>query len=177
MSMFLWLKNRDCVAGYSGKHFDVRTGLGPHGTEAYFISVSDPCDPTRFMPSEEILQNVVHVTCRTTISRGLRTDGIYRYDWAELTARTINQGSISDCVWAQELAIMGLTVKAVDEIYSLFRQGQLEPAENWEPQDAKDAIAPIQIDRVQECAVEIRAFISELRGLLPILRLVMQTRM
>lgn len=166
MSMFLWLKNRDCVAGYSGKHFDVRTGLGPHGTEAYFISVSDPCDPTRFMPSEEILQNVVHVTCRITITRGLRTDGVYRHDWAELMAKTINQGSVSNCVWAQELTIMGLTVKAVDEIYSLFRQGKLEPEENWEPKGADDAAKTAQRDEVRELIAGVRALVQELRDAL-----------
>ena len=176
MSTFLWLKNRDCVAGYSGKHFDVRTGLGPRGTEAYFISVSDPCDPTRFMLSEEILQNVVHVTCRTTITRCLRKDGVYRNGMAELVAKTEISFGDGQNVSVQELNICAPTINDVDWIYSLFRKGQLEPEENWEPKDVDDAVKTAQRDEVQKCAAEIRAFVSELRGLLPGLKWLMQAR-
>jgi len=101
-----------------------------------------PChgDPFVF---PEYLHNIPadlieRVTFKERIYRGLRTDGIYRHEGAELVATTevrvhpeMETGRIQREEW-QGIMASAPTIATLKTIYTLFRQGKLQPAENWE---------------------------------------------
>lgn len=165
MSVYLWLSGQDCVAGIKGYGLDVHLS-----NSGCYIVTQDPCDPTRNPICEEVLQNVVRATCRCIITSGLRPDGVYRNGMAELVAKTEISFGDGQNVSIQELNICAPTIEDVDWIYSLFRKGQLEPEENWEPKDADDAAKTVQRDEVREFVAEARMLIAEFRTLIPGLR-------
>ena len=85
------------------------------------------------------------------IYRGLRTEGIYRHGEAKLIVRT--RKSSKDGTYSQSIESIGPSVASVKDIYSLVRQGKLQPVENWE--------APMSI------VSPIRSFWDSLRSKLP----------
>ena len=90
----------------------------------------DWTEPSPFPTVPEDL--VEAVTVIETITRNFRPEGIYRWEGVELIVRNrvISPGGRS--IHYQEVHIYGPSVEAVKKVYSLFRQGKLQPTEKWE---------------------------------------------
>lgn len=92
------------------------------------------------------------VTGVETIYRGLRTEGLYRKESAELILKThvrfhpsesfMDMGTGRES-W-QDITVSGSSVEAVKEIYSLVRQGKLEPEQDWESPPAVQEVTPVE---------------------------------
>jgi hypothetical protein len=138
--MYLWIKQgseQEATAlGFRVEKDDV-SGLPYVPLHSFNV-----CDPTRAPLSPQLVALVDRVTELDSIHSGFRKDGIYRRDGCELVAKKHLNVSLSlgDDTEKQELSISGPTVEAVDEMYSLFREGKLgEPDVDWEPPNARQA--------------------------------------
>jgi hypothetical protein len=124
------------------------------------------CDRTFQRLREDLAGQIEQVTFKGVICRGLRPDGVYSHSGCWLTAIT----KIANRTEIQMLSISGPTVNMVNETYTLFRQGVLDPEENWESPDAEDSGKVTRHDEFQKCITEIRALVSELREFLSLHR-------
>ncbi len=109
----------------------------------YIDTYMDFLDPTTEVPDRLLAELIKKVTVKDhRICRGFRTDGVYQYEGAELVATTKERvhSSIMDAyigtkiereVW-QNISVSAPNIEALRAIYSQFRQGKLEPTENWE---------------------------------------------
>lgn len=98
----------------------------------YISTYTELSDPTSEI-AKALGDLTEKVTARERIHRGLRPEGVYRYNGATLIAKTTVDGlSDSSQDTYQWLKISGPTIEAVENIYSLFRQGKLVPEESWE---------------------------------------------
>lgn len=104
-------------------------------------------DPTSELP-KCLSELTERVTAKERILRGLRTEGVYRHNGAILIATT---GRYTDKyvreVW-QWVNISGPSVEAVRAIYSLFRQGKLKPAEDYEAPQVQSEPKPEEKPKV-----------------------------
>ncbi|OGZ35183.1 MAG: hypothetical protein A2V60_02085 [Candidatus Portnoybacteria bacterium RIFCSPHIGHO2_01_FULL_39_19] len=109
----------------------------------------DPFNPATDLPEipEELIEKVTVKDYR--IYRGFRTEGIYRHEGATLMLKTFSEvhGSfMGDHVERddhQSISISAPSVKALKAIYTIVRQGKLEPEEDWEQDiDVPDTDTP-----------------------------------
>ena len=136
-SMYLWLKpgaekqlpnlKEQGVVG------DLRVEIDSTSGNKYISTHFQVDDPT-YEVAKALGNLIEKVTAKICIFRGLRAEGVYRHQDATLVANTSTRrtpDSLQEEAW-QWLNVSGPSMEAVKSIHSLFRQGKLTPAENWE---------------------------------------------
>jgi len=127
MSMYLWLKPnsrarvQQLVTNRVLGDLKVETDRDS-GQEVIkgWGDVGDPMSPKLPVALRDLVDRV---TAETQIYSGFRREGIYSHEGVTLAVKTG-----SDC---QAIKIIGPSVDAVNEAYSLLRQGELTPTEDW----------------------------------------------
>lgn len=139
--MYIWLKvgaeEQLATLKEQGLLGDVRVETNRNTGKKYISVYGDVFDPTEDVPSVPI--NLIEkVTLRDCIYRGLRTEGIYRHEGAEMVVKTrvrVHSEMMADTIEreeSQEVSISAPSVDVLKMIYTLVRQGKLAPQENWE---------------------------------------------
>lgn len=152
--MYIWLKKdsekRIELLKKEGRLGDVRVETCRSTGEQYIPTYANVFDPTASIP--DIPADIVtRVTVKEYIYRGFRTNGIYRNEGAELMVKThvqVHSTMMSHSVERetfQEINVSGPTVEAVKAIYSLVRQGELQPAEDWELQPKIQKVEAVEL--------------------------------
>ena len=77
------------------------------------------------LPPDIPVEAIEKYTLIDRIGRGLRSDGVYSYGSAKLVAKTLDGTR-------QDISISGYSAADVSNAYTLFRQGKLQPTEDWE---------------------------------------------
>ena len=124
--LYIWLKNAEEQLGaLNGFIKDSRIA-----GKKYVLVNEDICDPTAEIP--DIPVNLIEkVTLREIIFTGLRTEGVYRLNGAEMVIRTTPlNGEYNG--YCQSIHASAPSVESLKKIYTLVRQGKLDPGENWE---------------------------------------------
>jgi hypothetical protein len=126
--------------------FDIYTC--PISEQNYIDTGLDFLDPATPDPSDDLADIIEEVTVeKYRIDCGFRTDGVYNHRGAVLVVQTHEQvygtpsenpTQIERMIW-QEISIRAMSVQALRSIYSKFRQGSLQPTEDWEA-NAKSAL-------------------------------------
>ena len=82
-------------------------------------------------PLPDIPEELVRCVTRmeNEIHQGFRREGVYRHKGARLTVVTTKYLKADE--YYQRMEIIGPSVTSVNEIYSLVRQGKLQPVEDW----------------------------------------------
>jgi hypothetical protein len=129
--MRFWLKEDSGCLEVKG--VKVKKGQGSH----FVDFVGHAWDPTADIP-EIRPECILRVTDREVIADNFRREGVYHYQGAVLVAKNgyeIEPGgrrSGSSTVWrTQFVSVDAPTLGLAKEIFSLFRQGKLQPEEDW----------------------------------------------
>lgn len=143
MSLYFWFRSdveaeRELASlKEKGRVGDLRVDTDRETGQQYLAVYEDAFDPTATFPN--IPSSIVaRVTLKDRIYCGFRTEGIYRHEGAELMVKThvqVHSEMMADRIereeW-QEVTVSGPNVTAVRNIYTLVRQGNLLPEEDWE---------------------------------------------
>ena len=90
---------------------------------------------------------VDRVTYRTAIYRGIRTDGLYESENAQLVAVTDGRFEKDSGHGAmQQISILAPSVGAAEDIFRKFRCGDLSPKEDWEAPQITPEEAEAEVD-------------------------------
>lgn len=145
MSMYIWLNHeaeRSIKAHEEGKFSKERVGrlenmevyADNDSGEKHLIVYGDIFDPTKIMPDvpEKFVKKV---TLKERIDQGFRAEGIYRIEGATLLIRSkvrvhFRGDNIAREEW-QEISVSAPNIEMLKAIYTLVRQGDLDPEENW----------------------------------------------
>ena len=126
--MFLWLKpnSKARVQQLVDNHVigDLKVENGSDSGQEVIKGwgdIGDLLTPKLPMALRDLVDKV---TAETRIYAGFRREGVYSHGGVTLEAK-MGSG------W-QAIKIIGSSVEAVNEAYSLLRKGQLEPVEDWE---------------------------------------------
>ena len=158
--MYIWLtekakkqfKKRDVDWACGKKEFeflgDVRVETHENSGKKYIdVRCDNPMDLTFIFP--DIPQELIEkITLKGRIEVNFRTAGIYHQDDALLLleSRSFIERSSEDLIlvtW-QDVSASAPTIEKLKNIYSLVRQGKLQPEENWEakPEKKEQAVEP-----------------------------------
>ena len=139
LTMFIWLKDgageKLADLKKQGLLGDVKVETNRDTGKKYVPIYGDVFDPAAAVPiiPTDLIERV---TLQDRIHRGLRTEGVYRHDGAELVLKTdisFNSGPFDEEDREyQNVNVSAPSVKLLKEIYTLVRQGKLAPEENWE---------------------------------------------
>ena len=130
--------------------------LEEHGKKFLSIYFED------MTPLPDIPDNLVECVTRieNEIYQGFRREGVYQHEGAKLVVTTTRHMKAD--VYYQRMEIIGPSVKSVNEIYGLVRQGKLQPVEDWE-------VPMLRVSRISLIFSTIRVFLAFLRKKLPVL--------
>lgn len=132
MTTYVWLRSgaEERLAALN----DQQVYVGPQikidhtsGTKYVVVHEDIFANPTS-VPNELVEK----VTVRDVTYRGFRTEGIYRRGKAVLIVKSTHTSEAGRSRWYQEISVSAPTMRAAKKIYSLVRQGELLPEENWE---------------------------------------------
>jgi len=106
----------------------------------YMDTYMDFLNPTTEVPNASLAELIEKITVKDhRISRGFRTDGVYHYDGAVLSAEihesirfSLNMFDRTEREMWQGISITAPNVEALRAIYSQFRQGLLKPTKDYE---------------------------------------------
>ncbi|HUW72159.1 MAG TPA: hypothetical protein VMV66_03165 [Candidatus Humimicrobiaceae bacterium] len=105
---------------------------------------------------EELIDCVTRM--ENEIYNGFRKEGVYEHNGAKLVVTTTRH--LKADVYYQRMEIIGPSVTSVNEIYTLVRQGKLQPVEDWE--------APmLTVSQISLTFSKIRIFLVFLKSKLP----------
>lgn len=99
----------------------------------------DPTDPAIDMP-RFVRGQVRVITFTSSYHEGFRPEGMYIHKGAKAKVQTVvnvqspnfgNNADTSSIERRQEISISAKSIKALQEIYTLIRQGNLQPTEKW----------------------------------------------
>jgi len=104
---------------------------------------------------EELVECVTRM--KNEIYHGLRREGIYRHKGAQLVVVTTRH--LKTSAYYQRMEIIGPSVASVNEIYSLVRQGELQPDEDWEaPMSTPSQEASVAFSKTRSFLVKLQSF-------------------
>ena len=111
-------------------------------------------------PLPDIPEKLIDCVTRmeNEIYKGFRKEGVYKHNGARLMVTTTRH--LKADAYYQRMEIIGPSVTSVNEIYSLVRQGKLQPVEDWE--------APmLTVSQISLTFSKIRVFLVFLKSKLP----------
>ncbi len=138
MSLRIWLK-KSAKAGDDGKIVNLKVESDERNGGKYLNVYVDPMDPAMQMPAVPS-KDVKAITYTDEYFVGFKPDGLYRTPRASARIKTKkdlhtpNWDSKEDCSImkiSQYISITAPSLKALREIYSKIRTGELKAAEVW----------------------------------------------
>ena len=139
MSLRIWLK-KSAKAGDDGKIANLKVESDEKSGGKYLtVYHIDPIDPAMRMPSVRS-KDVTAITYTDEYYVGFKPDGLYRTPRASARVKTVkylhtpgwdNKEDCSIMKISQHISITAPSLKALREIYSQIRTGELKATEVW----------------------------------------------